>query len=338
MSTTNRNEPTLAQLFAVIATQAEVAKSGLDLSNVMTLVAERVLDLTPACGAVVELVEGDDMVYHAVAGTASETLGLRLKKQTSLSGLCVTTGQTQICQDSEADPRVDREACRRVGLRSMVVVPLIHQSNTVGALKVYSEQVDAFTEADIQVLSLMSEVIAAAMYNATKYGAEELFRQATRDSLTGLANRTLYLDRLRHTMDKSKRNGKPFAILVIDMDGLKPINDVYGHRAGDAALKEIANRLLAQSRQADTVARFGGDEFAMILADVKDHESARSALARITDFCTGHFEYGGNQLPIGVSAGLAIFPNDGDDPESLLEHADQLMYTSKRGKKGFKSG
>src|SRR5262249_49358422 len=151
--------------------------------------------------------------------------------------------------------RVDREACRKVGLRSMIVVPLIHHGDAVGALKVFSPALAAFGDREIQLLGLMSELIAAAMYHATRFSADELFRQATRDSLTGLANRALLLDRLRHDIAKAKREGRRLGVVMLDMDGLKPINDHHGHRAGDAAIKEMAVRIAAQLRQSDTAAR-----------------------------------------------------------------------------------
>ena len=270
----SHSEPTATQLLAIIGTQTEIAKLGLDLGAVMTLVADQAQKIIGATGSVVEMVEDDEMVYRAVAGAASSLLGLRLKRQNSLSGLCVESASMLRCDDSESDSRVDRDACRRVGLRSMIVVPLIHHGVAVGLLKVFYSLPSAFGEGDIRVLGLMSELIAAAMFHAAKYGVDELFRQATRDSLTGLANRALFLDRLRHGIAKSKRMGQRLGVLMLDMDGLKPINDQFGHRAGDAAIKEIAQRISAEARQSDTVARLGGDEFAFILSTVDDRAAA----------------------------------------------------------------
>ncbi|VVU48632.1 GAF domain-containing protein [Burkholderia anthina] len=128
--------PSPATLLRIIATQTEIAKLGLDLGSVMAYVTEQVPHLTGASGAVVEFAEGDDMVYRAASGSAAGMLGLRLRRSGSLSGLCVTRGELLHCTDSETDPRVDRDACRRVGLRSMLVMPLMHADTTVGVLKV----------------------------------------------------------------------------------------------------------------------------------------------------------------------------------------------------------
>ncbi|MEI7688494.1 MAG: sensor domain-containing diguanylate cyclase [Planctomycetota bacterium] len=325
--------PTSTQLLAVIKTQTEIAKLGLDLNGLMTFVAEQAQAITNATGAVVELAEGDDMVYRAVAGAASNLLGLRLQRKTSLSGLCVASATMLSCSDSETDPRVDREACRRVGLRSMAVVPLIHDGNAVGVLKVFSPLVSAFGGTELHVLQLMSEVIAAAMFNAAKFGADELFRQATTDCLTGLANRALFLDRLRHGIVKAKREGWRLGALMVDMDGLKPINDRYGHRAGDAAIQEMARRLGVDARQSDTVARLGGDEFAIVLSTVADRASADLAMERIAERCNRPFTFEDRPLPLGASLGVALYPDDAVDPANLIEMADQAMYAAKRKRK-----
>jgi diguanylate cyclase (GGDEF)-like protein len=327
-------ELTPAQLLAIIDTQTEIAKLGLDLSGVMTLVTEQAQAITSATGAVVEVAEGDEMVYRAVAGSASGQLGMRLKRATSLSGLCVASAMALCCDDSEIDPRVDREACRRVGLRSMLVVPLIHHGIAVGALKVYSPAVAAFGEGDMRALSLMSELIAASMFHSAKYGADELFRQATSDSLTGLANRALFIDRLRHGIAKARRESWLLGVVMLDVDGLKPINDRFGHRAGDEALQEVARRLKSEVRDSDTVARLGGDEFAILLWKVESHEAARAIARRIGHRCDGAFTFEGTPLKLGASLGLAIFPEDGDEADTLIEIADRRMYESKRARHG----
>lgn len=327
-------QPTSKQLLSVIQTQTAIAKLGLDINAVMTLVAEQIQMITQAKGAIVELAEEGDMVYRAVSNGANDFLGLRLKMDSSLSGLCIAQNTTLYCKDSEIDARVDREACRRVGLRSMAVVPLIHCDEPIGVLKIYSEQVNAFKESDINLLTLMSELIAAAMYHATKYGAQELYKLATQDNLTGLANRALFLDCLRQGVDKAKRGGRLLGILMIDVDGLKPINDQYGHRLGDEALKEIGKRIVNATRHDDVVARLGGDEFAVILSGVANQELAKKAMNRIVEACGLPFIFENVKLDMGASVGLALFPEDGLELNKLIEFADLKMYENKRIRKG----
>lgn len=326
-------QPTQKQLLAVIQTQTAIAKLGLDLNAVMTLVAEQTQLITHAKGAVVELAEDGEMVYRAVSGGAAHLLGLRLGQQNSLSGLCVEQNKILYCEDSEVDVRVDQMACRKVGLRSMAVVPLIHCGDAIGVLKIYSEKIAAFKEGDLQLLTLMSELIAAAMYHATKFGAQALYKLATQDQLTGLANRALFLDCLRQGLLTAKQNNKKLGILMIDMDGLKGINDLHGHRLGDVALKEIAQRIKQSLRHDDLVARLGGDEFAVILASVENQELARQAMNRISETCGLPFVFENLDLKIGASLGLAIYPKDAEGIDQLIECADLNMYHDKRSRK-----
>ncbi|QTD88217.1 GGDEF domain-containing protein [Burkholderia anthina] len=322
--------PSPATLLRIIATQTEIAKLGLDLGSVMAYVTEQVPHLTGASGAVVEFAEGDDMVYRAASGSAAGMLGLRLRRSGSLSGLCVTRGELLHCTDSETDPRVDRDACRRVGLRSMLVMPLMHADTTIGVLKVMSPDVDGFSAADAGALRLTAELIAAAMFHAARNEANELYLRATHDALTGLPNRALFYDRLRQSMHTALRANGRLGILNIDMDGLKPINDGHGHRAGDAALREIATRMLGAVRRSDTVARVGGDEFAVILPNVGGRDDVDAQRVRLAQQVGEPFEFEGRPLALGVSVGAALLPDDGTDMNALIEHADQAMYEAKR--------
>lgn len=318
------------KLLEVIQIQTQIAKLGLDLGSIIALVAERSPHLTGADGAVVELAEGDEMVYRASSGTAQKQLGLRLKREGSLSGLCVAEGKPLRCDDSENDPRVDREACRRVGLRSMIVTPLMHGETAVGVLKVLSKEPLKFGDVEARTLDLMSELIAAAMYHAARFETSELLRLATHDPLTGLANRALFYDRLRGQLALSRRQSDKFAVLNLDMDGLKPINDLYGHRAGDAAIQAVADRVKSQARDTDTVARMGGDEFALLLSGVQDGSQLETVTQRISQSIAEPFAFEDRTLRLGASIGSAVFPDDGTEPESLIESADQAMYRVKR--------
>jgi diguanylate cyclase (GGDEF)-like protein len=117
------------------------------------------------------------------------------------------------------------------------------------------------------------------------------------------------------------------------MDGLKQINDQYGHRAGDAAIKEFASRLKAGSRQSDTIARLGGDEFGIILFQVNTRENAKLCIQRFKEKVEKPFKFDQHELDLCASVGLAIFPEDGNDPDVLVDKADQVMYADKKSKK-----
>jgi len=258
---------------------------------------------------------------------------LRLKRNGSLSGLCVESGEILRCLDSEIDPRVDREACRRVGLRSMIVTPLRHVDTTVGVLKVVGAAPGAFTDDDIRSLELMSELIAAAMFHAAKHETSELYLLATRDALTGLPDRALFYDRLRQAIQLAQRSLEPLGILNLDLNDLKPINDRYGHRAGDAAIKVAADRMNRTARRSDTVARVGGDEFAVILPGIHSKADAERLGMRMVEQVREPFEFEGRALDLDISVGAAVLPDDGVEMTTLIDRADQAMYEAKRIRK-----
>ncbi|MFO1253446.1 diguanylate cyclase domain-containing protein [Inhella sp.] len=322
-----------SKLLEVIALQSDIARLGLDLGSVMTLVAERLLPLTGADGAVVELAEGEHMVYRAVAGSAAQSLGLRVARAQSLSGLCVQQGQLLRCDDAETDPRVDRQACRRVGLRSMLVMPLNHQGSVVGVVKALSGQPAHFKPEDESLLGLLADLIAAAMFHAGQHAADDLYHRATHDALTGLANRALFMDRLRSLLAQTEREPeRRGAVLLLDMDGLKPLNDSLGHRAGDAALVELARRLSLIGRVSDTVARLGGDEFALLIWPIEGVDAAQSVATRIRQALLPPWGFAGRELALSASLGFVVFPVEGVVADTLIELADQRMYADKRSR------
>lgn len=317
-------------LMEIIRMQTEIAKLGLDLSGVVEAVVDRIPTITNAEGAIVEYTEGDEMVYRGVSGFAKPLRGTRVKRDASLSGLCVRLGQVLRSDDIQLDPRVDLVPFQQVGIRSMVVAPLKHDSSIVGVLKIVSTTTHAFTARDVRVLELMSELIAASMYHAAQNEMSALYQQATHDALTGLANRTLFFDRLRHRISPGRRQLEPLGILVIDLDGLKRINDNFGHRAGDAVIRETALRISRIPRRSDIVARLGGDEFGVILGDISDLGALLAIVDRISRETDQPFRFEEHTFHLTASIGHARFPEDGNNVDALLEAADRSMYQIKR--------
>ena len=321
-------------LLEIIKVQTEVAQQGLDLGGIMDLVTRRTQHMTAADGATVELIEKHELVYSAVSGMAEKFLGLRLNIENSLSGECIKERVPLISNDTESDDRVNKNACRQIGLRSMIVMPLLCGNDVVGVIKVLSGKAGHFTGDHIKTLELMSGLIVAEMFHAMKNGESELLYKATHDNLTGISNRSLFYDRLREKLSTAMRAQETFGLISLDMDGLKEINDNHGHRAGDAAIREVALRVSGTIRQSDTVSRLGGDEFGIITSSGMDRNDIRSLIHRLDHEITKPFEFEGQNISLRTSIGYALFSEDGIELEVLIEKADQSMYGMKRERKG----
>jgi diguanylate cyclase (GGDEF)-like protein len=304
------------ELRRLVATQTAIATSAFDLDATMTTVAEEALGLAGADGAIVELPDGDELVYRAVAGTAAPHLGLRLRQDSSISGEALRSGKLLVCRDSDHDQRVDRAVARRIGARSMVVVPLLHGGRATGVLKVYSAQVDAFGETD--VLELLASMIGAALDRADLLG--RLSEEAVTDELTGLPNRRAWYQHLDRALARAGRSGQPLSVVALDVDGLKVVNDRDGHAAGDALLRGLADRWTAALRGADVLGRLGGDEFAVVVAGAGETE-AREVVARLEE-ALGDAR---------ASAGIATW-NGLEDGAALIARADACRYRSKHAR------
>jgi diguanylate cyclase len=164
----------------------------------------------------------------------------------------------------------------------------------------------------------------------------QLEHAATHDSLTGLPNRVLLGDRLAQATAQSERYSRGFAVLVVDLDRFKSINDSLGHLAGDGMLKEAARRLSAVSRKADTLARLGGDEFVLVLNEIASPREAESVASKVLASLAEPFVLSGLDVQISASIGISVFPEDGVDAETLLQHADAAMYHAKKnGRSSF---
>lgn len=157
----------------------------------------------------------------------------------------------------------------------------------------------------------------------------ELLHRATHDQLTGLVNRTLFEDRLKHALFHAQRSGQQVAVVFIDLDNFKLINDTMGHAAGDALLCEVAFRLQAHLRQCDTKARLGGDEFALILEQLRSADDAAQIVRSLAAALRRPVNLRGREVVVTSSMGISMFPADGNDVESLLMQADTAMYEAK---------
>ncbi|HYL88684.1 MAG TPA: EAL domain-containing protein, partial [Burkholderiales bacterium] len=164
---------------------------------------------------------------------------------------------------------------------------------------------------------------------ARKLAEEQLLHQAHYDSLTELPNRTLCFDRLEHALGQARRRKVHLAVLFIDLDRFKTVNDSLGHAVGDALLREGARRLAGCLRAGDTVARVGGDEFAVVLTDLARPDDARAVAQKMIDAMAAPMQLESHQIYITASAGIAVYPDDGAEGDVLLRNADAAMFTAK---------
>jgi diguanylate cyclase (GGDEF)-like protein len=164
--------------------------------------------------------------------------------------------------------------------------------------------------------------------------ADAVPHQALHDGLTGLANRALFTEHVAQALASASRNHEPRAILVMDLDGFKWVNDSFGLDQGDRLLKQFSDRLVAATREADTVARLGGDEFAILLGDAADLPAAAAVVWKLQHVFASGFELDQQVVHISASIGIATFPEHGDTPDELLRRADVAMYEAKRSGSG----
>ncbi len=166
---------------------------------------------------------------------------------------------------------------------------------------------------------------------------EQLRQSAQHDSLTGLPNRRLLMERLDQAIRRAHRDGNKVAVIFVDLDGFKEVNDTHGHDAGDRVLKDISGLLLDQVRETDTVGRLGGDEFIIAYTDLATPEEATALSLRILDaFQERQLPGEGRKDKVGASIGIAMYPDHGDNGADLIMVADAAMYDVKRrGKNGF---
>ncbi len=316
---------TNTRLLEIIRFQTDIVRVGPDLGTIMTFIVHKAQELTESEGAVIELAEEGYMVYRAASGTLEHYLGLKLNMDGSLSGLCVKNAEMLYSNDTSTDDRVDQAACLLVNAKSMIVIPLMQQDRAVGVLKIASTRVNAFDDYDICTLHVISEMIAALIDNIARYAVEELIHKASHDALTGLHNTSSFYEHLHVVISESH-----FSVMIIDMDGLKLINDTYGHQAGDIAIKECADRIASVCEEDDVVARIGGDEFAVILHNVKNKNECDRFIERFNETFARPLYFEETLLPFGASIGYAVFPDDSRSAQEIVKIADENMYAMKK--------
>jgi len=222
-------------------------------------------------------------------------------------------------------------------LPSGVSQVLDQQSAAIGQLQETVERLTVLNEVlqgEIRERSLLDHQLAAA------FEQEESSRSAAlHDQLTGLSNRVLFHDRLEHGIVQATRHGWLLAVMFLDLNKFKSINDTHGHQAGDAVLKSVALRLTHTMRHEDTVSRYGGDEFLCLLSPLHEKKHIAMIAAKLLTAIQAPCEVSGRDglvnLWVGGSIGISVFPKDGGSAAELIRHADAAMYVAKENRSGF---
>ena len=244
----------------------------------------------------------------------------------SLMGYTMLTNSVVVCEDRDEETRFSAAAMASYGLRSGVCVPIPGEAGPWGALSVHSKANRTYTERELSFLQTVTGVLSAAIRRLDL--DRQLRERSMRDPLTGLSNRTMAYERVEQSLARAKRDGTSMAVLLLDIDDFKIINDSLGHEAGDRALVRFASRLAAAARPQDTVARVGGDEFLIIVERVSDIGHAQELAQAMTVAINCPHAPGTEPTPLSASIGIAVSHTNSTRQE-LIHHADLAMYRAK---------
>ncbi len=314
---------------------AQTMGTSLGIADTMALIAPKLSNLVPFSTCALYLYDEAEQALHCRFATGSEAdvIGtLSVGAGHGLAGWVARNRRPLV----NARPSADFEAAglgkHATWLRSALVAPLVFNDRLIGALAVYHVNVDFYTDDHRRLLDRVCEQAAAVIHNSIIF--EQTQEDSLTDLLTGLPNtRSMFLH-LSRELARAERMKGEVALLVMDLDNFKDINDTYGHHVGDRALCEAAAILKATVRPYDICVRYAGDEFIVVLSGCGAEEAERKRLELQAALDRHVFEpVPGRELRLSVSAGAAIFPHDGDSYESLMAAADTRMYADKTRRK-----
>ncbi|MXV18392.1 EAL domain-containing protein [Deinococcus xianganensis] len=290
----------------------------------------RTLCQTPV--ALFSLLDRDRQWFKARSGTVHDGSS----RSDSICTLVVEQVGPLVIPDTHLDPRVAARATVTgpMNVRAYAGVPVVTPDGyALGTLCVIDHRPRPFTPEQIEALTQLAEVLGGELERRAVQ--VQLERLSLTDALTGLPNRAEFREHLRQATQRVTLSGERVALALLDLDGFKVINDSLGHQAGDELLQQVATRLREELSSSDLVARMGGDEFALVLTDVRGIGSVERVLTRLRDAMQRPFTVAGRDLPASFSAGVSLYPDDGVDAEEMLARADTAMYRAKRAGLGW---
>lgn len=251
-----------------------------------------------------------------------------------LVGEVFRSGQSVWVTDIAYDKRLQRAIARDAGLRGTCLFPVISEARPIGVLSFHSRTVREPDERLLQAMGVIGSQVGQFLQRKQAEARVEYL--ATHDGLTTLPNRTLFSQLLNGAVRSAQRYASSFAVLFIDLDGFKNVNDTLGHGVGDQLLQEMAARFADCMRSSDIVARLGGDEFVVLVQEAGEKEQVAAVARKILSAAGQPVELTGQQCQVTASVGVCMFPVDAQDEQSLMKRADIAMYLAKgRGKNNF---
>jgi diguanylate cyclase (GGDEF)-like protein len=309
------------------------------IQGILEQLVRRIVDVLPITGAGVTLIE-PSLAPRYVA--ASDQAALHFEElQTALgNGPCVLayqTGMPVLVPDLRHEDRFATfsERALQIGLGAVFAFPLGRGERRLGALDLYRGQSGPLKPHEAESAQTLADVTTAYLENAQarvdlQVSSERSHELSVHDALTGLPNRLLLLERVEHAVTRSGRSRKLVALLFIDLDRFKEVNDTHGHQTGDELLVAVAERIEATVRPGDTVARLSGDEFVILCEELSQAAEVELVASRVVDALGGPFTLTDTTVELSASIGIAFAGQTNHDPEQLLHAADLAMYQVKR--------
>jgi diguanylate cyclase (GGDEF)-like protein len=313
-----------SQLQAINAI-AQQMTAVLDLKELLNKVCILVKDAFHVAHVSVLLKEEDELVLHAQHGRLTPRIseGGRVSAATGLWGRSLQGAKTLINNDSKTDPDyVDFY----VETKSRMAIPLVSFGQALGVLVLDSEDTNAFNIADMQPLESVADICATAIQNA--HYVERVKQLAYLDGLTGIFNRRFFELRMAEELDRARRFGAGMAVIMVDIDHFKRLNDEFGHLLGDEVLRQISSIFHQQLRKIDVVCRYGGEEFAILLSQT-DPQHALTVAEKLRSVVAG-WQFPGVPRSVTISAGTANYPDHGTTRDALVKAADAGLYSAKQ--------
>ncbi len=327
------------KLSAVLSDFARTLATDFPIQRILDHLVGRIVEILPITAAGVTLISAGNAPQYIAASDESAMLFERL--QTDLrDGPCIWAyehGEAVAIPNLTADVRFPRFAPSAVtgGLAAVFTFPLRDGSGRLGALDLYRDEPGELAPHDMAAAQTLADVAAAYLLNAqareeSRTTSEQFRHGALHDPLTGLPNRLLLQQRLEHAAQRAQRSHTNAAVLFVDLDRFKRVNDTHGHHVGDDLLRAIAQRLTAVVRPGDTLARFSGDEFVFLCEDLQSAADVEALAMRVDSAFIEPFSVGGVQLAVTASVGMAFAGPGEDISDKLVVQADIAMYQAKR--------